>query len=153
MVMMMMVRNFFNITDSKNNDYSVILIFVFLSPGLDKKSGSNQRNLGIRISVILSSVVLVVCVAALIFVRELVVNYNWNKKHSGNWTIFSQMKGHSDTQWQKADTSWGVSGHFARMLHIFSSQYFVLFIYFFVYLWNGAVYKSHVLVFCQIFKH
>uniref|UniRef100_A0AAZ1X869 Ig-like domain-containing protein n=1 Tax=Oreochromis aureus TaxID=47969 RepID=A0AAZ1X869_OREAU len=43
---------------------------------LDKKSGSNQRNLGIRISVILSSVVLVLCVAALIFVRELVVNYN-----------------------------------------------------------------------------
>ncbi|XP_025758552.1 OX-2 membrane glycoprotein isoform X2 [Oreochromis niloticus] len=73
--------------------------------GLDKKSGSNQRNLGIRISVILSSVVLVLCVAALIFVRELVVNYNRNKKHSGNWTIFSQMKGHSDTQWQKADTS------------------------------------------------
>ncbi|XP_042071563.1 OX-2 membrane glycoprotein [Haplochromis burtoni] len=44
--------------------------------GLDKKSGSNQRNLGIRISVILSSVVLVLCVAALIRVRELVVNYN-----------------------------------------------------------------------------
>ncbi|XP_039462540.1 OX-2 membrane glycoprotein-like [Oreochromis aureus] len=36
--------------------------------GSDKKSGSNQRNLGIRISVILSSVVLVLCVAALIFV-------------------------------------------------------------------------------------
>ncbi|CAI5689435.1 unnamed protein product [Oreochromis niloticus] len=36
--------------------------------GSDKKSGSNQRNLGIRISLILSSVVLVVCVAALIFV-------------------------------------------------------------------------------------
>nr|XP_005754369.1 PREDICTED: OX-2 membrane glycoprotein-like [Pundamilia nyererei] len=45
--------------------------------GLDKKSGSNQRNLGIRISVILSSVVLVLCVAALIFVA-----YMKKKSHS-----------------------------------------------------------------------
>ncbi|CAI5689428.1 unnamed protein product [Oreochromis niloticus] len=36
--------------------------------GLDKKSGSNHRHLGIRISVILSSVVLVACAPAFIFV-------------------------------------------------------------------------------------
>ncbi|XP_030611799.1 OX-2 membrane glycoprotein-like isoform X2 [Archocentrus centrarchus] len=36
--------------------------------GLDEKSGSNHRSLGIRILVILSSVLLVVCVAALMFV-------------------------------------------------------------------------------------
>ncbi|KAL3999529.1 OX-2 membrane glycoprotein-like [Oreochromis aureus] len=35
---------------------------------LDEKSGSNPRNLGIRISIILSCVALVVCIAAVIFV-------------------------------------------------------------------------------------
>ncbi|XP_019210783.1 OX-2 membrane glycoprotein [Oreochromis niloticus] len=46
--------------------------------GLDKKSGSNQRNLGIRISVTLSSLVLVVlCVSAHIF-----VGYMKKKSHS-----------------------------------------------------------------------
>uniref|UniRef100_A0AAZ1XUG0 Ig-like domain-containing protein n=1 Tax=Oreochromis aureus TaxID=47969 RepID=A0AAZ1XUG0_OREAU len=37
--------------------------------GLDKKPGFNHRHLGIRISVILSCVLLLVCVAVLIFVK------------------------------------------------------------------------------------